>query len=133
MGVLRIGFTLILIVSPVAADLSVVVEEKEKADPNIFGPGGAYAQAFALFNCSMAAATLLGPVAAGALRERYGWDVMSTALGVLSISGAIPAVITYIARERFDADLTRSSSTSTDGYSGRRLKTVGFRRSKLSC
>ena len=86
------GFTLILIVSPLAADLSAVVEEKEKTDPGIFGPGGAYAQAFALFNCSMAAATLFGPVAAGALIERYDWGVVTAAMGVFAFSGAIPAV-----------------------------------------
>ncbi|KAL9002486.1 MAG: hypothetical protein Q9188_004587 [Gyalolechia gomerana] len=85
------GFTLILIVSPVAADLSAVVEAKEKADPDAFGPGGAYAQAFALFNCSMAAATLFGPVVAGALVERHGWGVMTAAMGVFAFSGAIPA------------------------------------------
>lgn len=78
--------------SPVAADLSAVVEEKEKADPDAFGPGGAYAQAFALFNCSMAAATLFGPVVAGALVERYGWGVMTAAMGIFVFSGAIPAV-----------------------------------------
>lgn len=78
--------------SPVAADLSVVVEEKEKADQGAFGPGGAYAQAFALFNCSMAAATLFGPVAAAAVRERFGWGVMSTVTGVFAISGAVPTV-----------------------------------------
>ncbi|KAI4254706.1 MAG: hypothetical protein LQ352_002942 [Teloschistes flavicans] len=86
-----VGFTLILIVSPVAADLSTVVEEKEKADPDAFGPGGAYAQAFALFNCSMAAATLFGPVVAGALVERYDWGVMTAAMGIFAFSGAIPA------------------------------------------
>ncbi|KAL8935208.1 MAG: hypothetical protein Q9216_005536 [Gyalolechia sp. 2 TL-2023] len=89
----RVGprFTLILIVSPVAADLSAVVEAKEKADPDAFGPGGAYAQAFALFNCSMAAATLFGPVVAGALVERHGWAVMTVAMGIFAFSGAIPA------------------------------------------
>ncbi|KAL8879020.1 MAG: hypothetical protein Q9205_005302 [Flavoplaca limonia] len=85
------GFTLILIVSPVAADLSAVVEEKERADPNAFGPGGAYAQAFALFNCSMAAGTLFGPVVAGAIVERHGWGAMSAAMGVFAFSGAVPA------------------------------------------
>ena len=75
-----------------AADLSVVVEEKEESDPGAFGPGGAYAQAFALFNCSMAAATLFGPVVAGALIERYGWGVMTAAMGVFAFSGAFPAV-----------------------------------------
>ncbi|KAL8735110.1 MAG: hypothetical protein Q9166_000986 [cf. Caloplaca sp. 2 TL-2023] len=68
-----------------------VVEEKERADPDIFGPGGAYAQAFALFNCAMAAATLFGPVVAGALVERFGWGVMTAAMGVFAFSGAVPA------------------------------------------
>ncbi len=75
-----------------AADLSAVVEEKERSDPGAFGPGGAYAQAFALFNCSMAAATLFGPVVAGALIERYNWEVMTSAMGVFAFSGAVPAV-----------------------------------------
>lgn len=87
------GFTLILIVSPVAADLSAVVEEKERSDPGAFGAGGAYAQAFALFNCSMAAATLFGPVVAGALIEQYDWGVMTAAMGVFASSGAIPALL----------------------------------------
>ena len=81
-----------MIVSPVAADLSAVVEEKERADPNAFGPGGAYAQAFALFNCSMAAGTLFGPVVAGAIVERHGWGAMNAAMGVFAFSGAVPAV-----------------------------------------
>ncbi|KAL9121439.1 MAG: hypothetical protein Q9187_001998, partial [Circinaria calcarea] len=85
------GCTLILIVSPLAADLSAVVEEKEKEDPGIFGPGGAYAQGFALFNCSMAAATLFGPVVAGTLSEHYGWGTMAIAMGVFAFSGAIPS------------------------------------------
>ena len=81
-----------MIVSPLAADLSAVVEEKEKQDPGIFGPGGAYAQGFALFNCSMAAATLFGPVVAGTLSEQYGWGTMAIAMGVFAASGAIPSV-----------------------------------------
>ncbi|KAL8869317.1 MAG: hypothetical protein Q9174_004363 [Haloplaca sp. 1 TL-2023] len=85
------GFTLILIVSPVAADLSAVVEEKERADPNAFGPGGAYAQAFALFNCAMAAGTLFGPVVAGAIVQQHGWGAVTAFLGVFAFSGAIPA------------------------------------------
>ena len=81
-----------MIVSPLAADLSAVIVEKEKQDPGIFGPGGAYAQGFALFNCSMAAATLFGPVVAGTLSEQYGWETMALAMGVFAASGAIPSV-----------------------------------------
>ena len=69
-----------------------MIEEKEREEPGSFGPGGAYAQAFGLFNCSMAAATLFGPVFAGWLAEQYGWKIMSLALGIFAFSGAIPAV-----------------------------------------
>ncbi|TVY49025.1 putative MFS-type transporter [Lachnellula occidentalis] len=86
------GFTNILIVAPVAADLSTCVEEMEEDQPGIFGPGGAYGQVFALFNCSMAAATMFGPIVAGAISEQYGWKAMTVAMGVFSISGAIPTV-----------------------------------------
>lgn len=40
----------------------------------------------------MAAATLFGPVVAGALVEKYGWKAMTAAMGVFAFSGAIPAV-----------------------------------------
>ena len=70
----------------------MVVQEKEKGHPGICGPGGAYAQAFALFNCAMAAATLFGPVFAGCLSQRYGWKTMTLAMGIFSLSGAIPSV-----------------------------------------
>ena len=86
-----------LIVSPLAADLSVVVEEKEKAEPNIFGPGGAYAQAYALFNCSIAIATVFGPIAATAFKERFGWSGMSVAMGIFAVSGAVPTVSAALA------------------------------------
>ena len=87
-----IGFAFILIISPAAADMSFVVEEKEKKEPGLFGPGGAYAQAFALLNCSMAAATQFGPLFAGWLSQQYGWATMSMALGIFAFSGAIPSV-----------------------------------------
>lgn len=87
---LNLGFTNILIVAPVASDLSTCVEKMEEDKPGIFGPGGAYGQVFALFNCSMAAATMFGPVVAGAIKEQYGWKAMSVAMGIFSISGAVP-------------------------------------------
>ena len=40
----------------------------------------------------MAAATLFGPVFAGALMDRFGWKIMSLAIGVFATSGAIPSV-----------------------------------------
>ncbi|KAI9642954.1 hypothetical protein NHQ30_008688 [Ciborinia camelliae] len=83
---------LFICVAPVAADLSLVVGEIEMENPGKFGPGGAYAQAYALFNCSMAAATIFGPVFAGAIITHYGWKAMTLAMGMFSLTGAIPCL-----------------------------------------
>jgi MFS family permease len=64
----------------------------ERDDPGAFGEGGAYGQAYALFNCSMAAATMFGPIFAGSLVENHGWKTMAWSMGVFSFSGAIPCV-----------------------------------------
>lgn len=43
-------------------------------------------------NCSLAAAGLLGPLAAGGLQDAFGWKAATIALGVLCASGAVPCV-----------------------------------------
>ena len=79
-------------VLPIAADPSAMVEEKERNDPCISGSGEVYAQVFELYNCSVAAATLFGPVAAGASMKQLEWKVMSATMRVFVFSGAIPSV-----------------------------------------
>ncbi len=64
----------------------------ENEQPGVFGPGGAYAQAFSLLNSSMAAATVVGPVVGGWLSENFGWGTMTLVMGILALSGAIPSV-----------------------------------------
>ena len=87
-----IGFALTFSMSPLASDLSFTVEELERESPGLFGEAGAYAQAYALFNCAMAAATVVGPVWAGYAYETLGWTTMSWTLAVFSASGALPVV-----------------------------------------
>ena len=93
-----IGCTLILIVAPVAADLSQCVEEASTADDDQVKPGGAYAQAYALFNCAMAAATMFGAVFAGWLRQQFCWATMCTCLGIFAFSGTIPSVRMFLSQ-----------------------------------
>ena len=69
-----------------------MVEQAEKEQPGIFGPGGADAQAFALFNVAMAGGILVGPILAGALVEAAGWLTMSLVLGAFALSAGVPAV-----------------------------------------
>ena len=56
-------------------------------DTNLFGPGGAYAQAFALFNCAIAAGTVLGPLWTSFALKALGWGNMNLCLAVLSLLG----------------------------------------------
>lgn len=86
------GATLTLIISPLAAELSFVVEEMEQQNSSIFGRSGAYGQAFALFNCAMASATIFGPLWAGFIATKFGWNVVTWTLAILCASGAVPVV-----------------------------------------
>ena len=79
------------------AEISSVVEAKEKSmlaggRPG-FGPGGAYAQAYALFNVAFAAGCMVGPLAAGFIAQGEGWATMSWVLGLLSGITSLPAVL----------------------------------------
>ena len=67
--------------------------EKEKKHPGRYGVNGAYAQAYALFNCAYAGGTLVGPLWSGLLVDRAGWSTMTWTLGLLSIVTAVPAAL----------------------------------------
>jgi len=57
-----------------------------------------YASSFSLMNCTLAAAGLLGPLAAGGIEERFSWNATTIALGALCASGAMPCftyTVTY--------------------------------------
>ncbi|MCJ1257549.1 hypothetical protein MMC24_005375 [Lignoscripta atroalba] len=62
-----LGTTLAMVMTPLIAEITYVVEDKEKKEPGKFGERGAYAQAYALFNCMtsspQSANPLFGPIA----------------------------------------------------------------------
>lgn len=69
--------------------ISKVVEAIENQDPHIFGPYGAYSQAYGLMNTACAAGGLVGPLYAGFVRVWLGWGAMSLSMG---LSGLIMLV-----------------------------------------
>ncbi len=87
-----IGFSVTLVMPPLMAEVTYVVEAKEKKNPGMFGAGGAYAQAYGLFNCAFAGGCLVGPIWAGFVEVKAGWGTMAWSLGLLSALSAIPAV-----------------------------------------
>ncbi|CAN9376943.1 unnamed protein product [Alternaria alternata] len=83
--------------APVMAEISAVAEAKEKkmianGRPG-FGKGGAFAQAYALYNCAFAAGCMVGPLLAGFLVEDSGWGTMAAVLGALSAVTAVPGFL----------------------------------------
>lgn len=88
-----IGLSLCLVIGPLMAEITYVVEAKEKRNPGCFGPTGAYAQAYGLFVTAFAAGTMIGPLWSGYVLNSAGWGTMTWSLGILSVGGAIPCLI----------------------------------------
>lgn len=92
-----IGLFLAATFPPVMAEISFVVEAKEKSmlasGRAGFGPGGAYAQAYGLFNMAFAGGCMVGPLLAGFIVEYRSWPIMALVLGILSVVTAIPACL----------------------------------------
>ncbi|KAA6415862.1 MAG: MFS transporter [Lasallia pustulata] len=88
-----LGAALTMVMTPLLAEITYVVEAKEKKKPEAFGAGGAYAQAYGLFNVAFAAGSLVGPIWAGFVEQRAGWSTMSWTLGLVSAVSAVPVVV----------------------------------------
>jgi MFS family permease len=92
-----VGLFLALTFPPIMAEISSVVEAKEKSmlargHPG-FGSGGAYAQAYALFNVAFAGGCMVGPLLAGFIVEDRGWATMAWVLGLISAIAAVPTCL----------------------------------------
>lgn len=69
---------------PLMKEISQVISSVEKQMPDVFGPKGATAQTYGLFNSALAAGNFIGPIWAGAMKTALGWSNMSLVLGVSS-------------------------------------------------
>ncbi|KAI9825021.1 MAG: hypothetical protein M1826_007099 [Phylliscum demangeonii] len=85
------GLGLTLVSTPLLAEISLVVTSKE-GRLNV-GPGGAYAQAYGLWNSAFAAGTLVGPLWCGFVKATAGWKTMAWTLALLCAVTVFPALI----------------------------------------
>ncbi|KAL8871417.1 MAG: hypothetical protein Q9174_002741 [Haloplaca sp. 1 TL-2023] len=88
-----LGVALTMVMTPLLAEVTYILQEKEKHHPGLFGEKGAYAQAYGLFNCAFAGGMLVGPLWAGSVVDKAGWGTMCLSLGVLALVSAIPAAL----------------------------------------
>ncbi|RMZ67379.1 vesicular amine transporter [Pyrenophora seminiperda CCB06] len=92
-----VGLFLGMTFAPIMAEISAVTEAKEKrlleSGRAGFGKGGAFAQAYALFNVAFAGGCMAGPLLAGFIAEDSGWPTMAAVLGTLSAVTALPGFL----------------------------------------
>ena len=72
--------------------MSAAIDSITERKPHLFTSGGAYAQAFGLFDASIALGTIVGPVWAGTIYHLGNWWIMSLTLALICASGALPVV-----------------------------------------
>lgn len=82
-----VGVGISLVMVPGMAEISAFAENKEKDDPNLFGPRGATAQCCALMTIAMAAAGVVGPIVIGAIQSASGWIASSITIGAFAAIG----------------------------------------------
>lgn len=90
LGLNSFGLSCVLTAS--MTEIALVVEEQENRRPGLFGASGAVAQGYALFNMSFSAGTLVGPLLAGAVRDRAGWDTMAWSLSLFAAVSLPPCL-----------------------------------------
>ncbi|MCJ1462223.1 hypothetical protein MMC07_000823 [Pseudocyphellaria aurata] len=88
-----VGLCLRCVIGPIGSEISHVVREHMRDYPDMFGPSGGHAQAFAFYNVAFGAGSIVGPVWAGLLENWAGWDTMCWSLAALSAFSAVPTLI----------------------------------------
>lgn len=89
-----IGFFLTLALTPIMAEVTYAVMNKESRRPKgYYGKNGAYAQAYSLFNIAWAAGSMVGPLLAGLVVEARGWPTATLILGCVSVFTAGPVAV----------------------------------------
>jgi MFS family permease len=90
---LLFGISVTLTWAPVYSEVSAAVEELGEKSPETFGARNAMVLAFGLENGAFGLGAMIGPICASAIKERYGFGIMSAFLGAVSILMCIPVAL----------------------------------------
>ncbi|UNI23943.1 hypothetical protein JDV02_009731 [Purpureocillium takamizusanense] len=83
------GIALTLSSTPLMAEITYVIEDKEKGRPGIWGTKGVYGVGFGLFTTSFALGGVIGSFMAGYLYDGPGWETFGWAFGIWCAGGAM--------------------------------------------
>lgn len=89
---LLVGVALNMLATPAFTEAMYVVDDRQAAEPGVFGPKGAYAQAFALMSIAYATGSLVGPFVGGLMAEWIGWSDLTLVSGILCGLCSLPCL-----------------------------------------
>ena len=69
------------------------VQDLVEEHPSNFGPKGAFAQAYSLFDAALGVATVVGPGLSGALLQYTSWQITAGSLAIMCAVGAVPVLL----------------------------------------
>ncbi|KAK7941152.1 MFS transporter-like protein [Apiospora aurea] len=84
-----LGCALVFSNTPLMAEITYVIDEKEAEYPGIFGEKGVYGIGYGLFTMAFALGGTIGPLFAGYVHAGPGWGTMTWAIAVWAASGAV--------------------------------------------
>ncbi|KAK9234676.1 major facilitator superfamily domain-containing protein [Lipomyces kononenkoae] len=87
------GLVMALLLPGCMSELSLCVMAIEEKNPGCFGKGGAFGQAFGLFNVAYSLGTFIGPLEAGFVVDSHGFATACWTLGLILFVTAIPAAL----------------------------------------
>ena len=106
------GVGIAAISSPAFVEAINVVDRYDKANPELFGDNGPYAQLFGFNSLYIFAGLGLGPLLGGFLRAHFGWRGMGAAFAVLA---ALTALISFFILEPERGSNSKKQSSEARG------------------
>ncbi|KAK7969141.1 Major facilitator superfamily domain protein [Apiospora saccharicola] len=93
-----LGSALVFSNTPLMAEITYVIDEKEAEYPGIFGEKGVYGIGYGLFTMAFALGGTIGPLFAGYVHAGPGWGTMTWVIAIWAASGAV-VVFFWLGRE----------------------------------
>lgn len=87
------GIGMAVIGSPAIVEASAVIEDYDKANPDVFGENGPYAQLYSFNSLVFSLGLTVGPLVSGALRDSIGYGNMNL---VLAVVVGITAILAFV-------------------------------------
>ncbi|KAK8095878.1 major facilitator superfamily domain-containing protein [Apiospora kogelbergensis] len=115
-----LGSALVFSNTPLMAEITYVIDEKEAEFPGIFGEKGVYGIGYGLFTMAFALGGTIGPLFAGYVNGGPGWGTMTWAVAVWAASGAV-VVFFWLGRKPIKPGTDSTSTTETAQEGSRAL------------